>query len=156
MKLIAAGFLIKSHGKYLLGHVTQNESYVYNPTDRLWTIPKGVLNEGETLLECAIRETREETGLDVSQFFPMCGISALDPNFTISTKYKTNHIFLLNDVDGVLYSHEFKCNSLIENKRLPHMNGKPEIDMFMWASREQASQLVHESIRTLFTEQLTD
>jgi 8-oxo-dGTP pyrophosphatase MutT (NUDIX family) len=28
-----------------------------------WDLPKGKLDEGETLLECAVREVREETGL---------------------------------------------------------------------------------------------
>jgi 8-oxo-dGTP pyrophosphatase MutT (NUDIX family) len=31
----------------------------------LWTIPTGALKKGETIRQCAVRECREETGLDV-------------------------------------------------------------------------------------------
>ncbi|GAB3661707.1 NUDIX domain-containing protein [Actinocorallia lasiicapitis] len=31
----------------------------------LWTIPTGGLKKGETITECAVRECREETGIDV-------------------------------------------------------------------------------------------
>jgi predicted NUDIX family NTP pyrophosphohydrolase len=31
-----------------------------------WSIPKGLPDEGETLLEAAVRETREEAGLDLT------------------------------------------------------------------------------------------
>lgn len=31
----------------------------------LWTIPTGGLEKGETIRECAVRECREETGIDV-------------------------------------------------------------------------------------------
>jgi len=34
-----------------------------NKDERAWTIPKGVLEEGETALDAAIREFQEETGL---------------------------------------------------------------------------------------------
>jgi 8-oxo-dGTP pyrophosphatase MutT (NUDIX family) len=44
------------HGRVLLLRRTDNG---------LWTIPTGGLKKGETIRECAIRECREETGIDV-------------------------------------------------------------------------------------------
>jgi len=36
---------------------------VRGAVSHIWSLPKGCINEGETELECAIRETLEETGL---------------------------------------------------------------------------------------------
>jgi ADP-ribose pyrophosphatase YjhB (NUDIX family) len=35
------------------------------PDNDLWTIPTGAVNRGETVAEAAVRECREETGLQV-------------------------------------------------------------------------------------------
>lgn len=150
MKPIAAGFLIRSINKlYLLGHVTQPDSYVFNPKDRLWTIPKGVINEGERLIDCALRETKEETGIDLPSIFNPFDYS-IQPKYTITTKHKVNYIFEFWDTYGTLLDKSIKCESLIENKRFPYMNGKPEIDMFIWVNKEQASQLIQDSLKGLF------
>lgn len=150
MKPIAAGFLIRSaNDLYLLGHVTQPDSYVFNPTDRLWTVPKGVINEGERLIDCAIRETKEETGLDLPALFSPFDYST-PPKYVITTKHKINHIFEFGDTYGTLLNRTIKCESLIENKRFPQMNGKPEIDMFIWANRQQAFQIIQDSLKVLF------
>jgi ADP-ribose pyrophosphatase YjhB (NUDIX family) len=56
----SAGLLLRKEGKILLVH----------PTGSAWegtfSIPKGHLQKGEDARDAAVRETREETGLDVS------------------------------------------------------------------------------------------
>lgn len=37
---------------------------IHRPEQRDWTLPKGKLEPGETGPECALREVKEETGLD--------------------------------------------------------------------------------------------
>lgn len=53
----AASTVVTDHtGRVLLIERTDN---------RLWSIPGGAMEPGETISECAIRETREETGITV-------------------------------------------------------------------------------------------
>ena len=58
---ISAGLVIIQDNKILLEH----------PTNHAWensySIPKGEIEEGEDLLECAIRETEEELGIQLDK-----------------------------------------------------------------------------------------
>lgn len=150
MRPTSAGFLIRSNGMYLLGHATQPDSYQFNPTDRNWTIPKGVMDPGETTIAAAIRETFEETGVNVLLHFKID--LEMKPHCIINTKQKDIVVFLIDDPTGKVMQLDFECKSIIVNKKLPHMNGKPEIDMFMWANRKQAESLVFNSLKILFSE----
>ena len=74
----------------------------------LWALPKGTPDAGETLEETALRETREETGLEVELEEP---ISAIRYFFVHgSTRFnKTVHFYLMRPVGGSveLHDHEF-------------------------------------------------
>lgn len=39
-----------------------------NTVNTIWEIPKGQINKNETLLDCAIREFKEETNIDISKY----------------------------------------------------------------------------------------
>lgn len=58
---ISAGLVIIQNGTVLLGH----------PTGQKWwgtySIPKGMVEEGEDLMTAAIRETREEMGITIDR-----------------------------------------------------------------------------------------
>ena len=51
----------------------------------MWALPGGVMNIGESLPECAVRETREETGFDVE----IIGI--------VGTYTNPRHVFAYDD-----------------------------------------------------------
>ena len=74
----------------------------------LWALPKGTPQAGETLEETALRETREETGLEVEIEQP---ISSIRYFFVRGrTRFaKTVHFFLMRPVGGdlSLHDHEF-------------------------------------------------
>lgn len=59
--LTSAGLLIIQNNKILLVHPTDTPVY------GSYSIPKGKLESGETCLEAAIRETKEETGIKIKE-----------------------------------------------------------------------------------------
>jgi 8-oxo-dGTP pyrophosphatase MutT (NUDIX family) len=61
--LTSAGFLIKSADLYLVCHATNRKPSA--ATDGSWTISKGIVDAGETPIEAAMRELKEETGIDL-------------------------------------------------------------------------------------------
>jgi 8-oxo-dGTP diphosphatase len=64
--ILAAGGIVIDGGQVLVVHRTKHQD---------WTLPKGKLDEGETPLEAALREVREETGYAVNalRFVGACG-----------------------------------------------------------------------------------
>lgn len=59
-KIISCGILLLCNNNILLGHAT-------NSSWKTWNIPKGRLEEGESYLQCAVRETFEETNIWVDE-----------------------------------------------------------------------------------------
>jgi len=55
-KASASVFVLDDSGRVLLLRRADND---------LWTIPTGGIKKGETVAQCAVRECREETGLEV-------------------------------------------------------------------------------------------
>ena len=56
---VVAGVVIKKDGKYLLVQEKQERAY------GLWNLPAGRVDVGDTIEETAIKEAKEEVGLDV-------------------------------------------------------------------------------------------
>ena len=77
--------LIIDDGKLLLGFRTKS------PGRNSWQCPGGLLEAGESVFDCAIRETREETGLHISnlKFGPYTNNYFEDENFHSVTLYVT-------------------------------------------------------------------
>lgn len=70
-----------------------------------WTLPKGTPETGETLEETALREVREETGLQVKITSPLDSI-----HYTFVQRgtriHKTVHYFLMEPVGGDMQDHD--------------------------------------------------
>lgn len=78
---------------------------VHRRSPRLWALPKGTPDAGETVEETALRETREETGLDVEIESPLESIRYFFVRGSIRF-HKTVHFFLMRPVGGALEDHD--------------------------------------------------
>lgn len=56
---VVVGCIVKKDAKYLLVQEAQEKAY------GLWNLPAGHVDKGESLQTAAVREVKEETGLDV-------------------------------------------------------------------------------------------
>jgi 8-oxo-dGTP pyrophosphatase MutT (NUDIX family) len=76
-----------------------------------WTLPKGTPDPGETREETALREVREETGLDVRISRPL---ESIEYWFVQSGTriHKTVHYFLMNPTGGDLARHDHEFESV--------------------------------------------
>ena len=73
-KVIAAGvFLVREDGNILICHPT-------NHAPDFWSIPKGLVDDGEELLAAAIRETFEETNINLARAAKICNDGSVCPD----------------------------------------------------------------------------
>lgn len=151
----SAGFaLLKNDGslKVLLGHSFTGKNPVLE--DRKWGIPKGKQDPGESLLNCAIREFYEETGLKIDKRFYIFGQECKEPQPLIAHSYFTRekgqkvrknlYVFLAYDFLAASKDFEF-----ISKKNL---SGNPELDLFFWCDLDVAQNIVTYSQSNIFAE----
>src|SRR4051812_21020427 len=96
-KIIAGGGIIKNEeGKIL---------FIYRRGK--WDLPKGKLDEGETIEECAVREVEEETGLRNIELGELIGV--------------TNHHYTQDNenIDKETYWYAMKVNG--DQKLVPQL-----------------------------------
>lgn len=74
-KPVSCGFLV------LRGQPV--DSFLLMKHARRWDLPKGHVDEGETELECALRELNEETGITSADI-------EVDPDFQFENRYMVN------------------------------------------------------------------
>lgn len=58
--VVAAGILIDSEGRYLLGQRPEGKPYA-----GYWEVPGGKVEQGESIFQALQRELREELGIDI-------------------------------------------------------------------------------------------
>jgi len=131
-------FIINKESKLLLAHPT-------NHSKNFWSIPKGRIEDGESAIVAAIRETQEEVNVDFkSQFDSDSLVYEEYPIEVYKSKKKSLQPFLVKEVDNpnIDFSvFELKCNSNVPEKE----GGFPEMDDFKWVPIDEAISLVHHS-----------
>jgi len=90
-----------------------------------WSLAKGTPDPGETMAETALREVREETGLDVEMQAPIKSIDYWFAGRGGDVRYhKTVHFYLMVPVGGDTSLHD------------------PEFDVVEWFSSEKALEVL--------------
>jgi len=84
---------------------------VHRRMPRLWALPKGTPNAGEKLEETALRETREETGLQVELEEPLRSINYVFVRGR-TRFHKTVHFYLMRPVGGDLSQHDHEFDEV--------------------------------------------
>jgi len=75
---------------------------------RVWCLPKGLIEKGETAEETALREVKEETGLE-GEIREKIG--EINYNFFRGKRIlKTVHFFLIKYVGGSIRDHDFEAD----------------------------------------------
>lgn len=116
--------IVDAAGQLLLCHVTGTAK---------WDIPKGMRDPGETPLQAARRELREETGLSFEAArFQDLGRFSYRPD-------KQLHLFLLRAGDSLASLEHLVCTSMYEHE----VTGQPtpECDGYRWATRAEIAAL---------------
>jgi 8-oxo-dGTP pyrophosphatase MutT (NUDIX family) len=139
----SCGYLIKCQDRFLLCHSTKPSRRI-SLEDGQWGIPKGGCEENETEIEAAIREVREETGINV-QLYP----HSKEIAHRYSTKNK-HYIIFFCEIKGVdIADIELKCESFV-----PEVN-YPENDDFVWVDWKTAEKIAVKNQKfNLFTEEV--
>lgn len=131
-KVRAAGlFLINREDKILVGHPTNHDP-------NFWSIPKGKIDEGETPLEAAVRETYEET--NVKLFTDLHDFIELG-KFVYRHKKKDIVLYAHFETESAKWDErlDIMCNSNVPEER----GGFPEMDDFKWVTLDEAREILH-------------
>ena len=116
--------VLNTAGQLLLCHVT-NTSH--------WDIPKGMCDPGESTLQAAVREMREEAGIgfDAERFEDLGGF-AYRPD-------KRLHLYLVRAGEELGDLAHLHCTSYFAHPVTGQAT--PETDGFRWAQREEIGRL---------------
>ena len=124
-RLLSCGVIVRRvAGELLLCHAT-GRNY--------WDIPKGVRDEGEASIEAALRELREEAGIELD------GSQLRDAAVHKYLPRKDLHLFILDPPDPAIEIDQCRCST----HYTPRYGNReiPEVDAYRWAPRADVPQL---------------
>lgn len=122
-RVLSCGVIVRRQpGELLLGRASGRD---------YWDIPKGVLDPGETPLEAALRELREEAGIAL----PAEAVRDLGVQRYLSRK--DLHVFVVDPPQPALRIEDCRCSTTYAR----HGREVPEIDAYRWAARDEVPYL---------------
>ncbi len=119
---------------------TTGKILIAKPTNgNIWSFPKGLQDEGETLLETGLRETLEETSLDLTK------IKGVFDDNVYEQVYKTNkkivHLFIFKSSEPIEGVYELECTTSFEFRGKTFL----ENDKFEFIEPENCFGVLHEA-----------
>ena len=124
-KIIAAGGLVTNENKELLMIFRRKK----------WDLPKGKLDDGETIADCAVREVKEETGITDLKQGPFIG--------TTLHEYADNHI----KKNVIKETHWYKMYAKKNAKLIPQE--EEDIEKIIWADKKKIKECLKNSYRNI-------
>jgi 8-oxo-dGTP pyrophosphatase MutT (NUDIX family) len=130
-KTKAAGvFIINKKNELLICHPTKH-------ADNVWSIPKGKIEEGEDAKVAAIRETFEETNIQLPTDSILHELEV--QSYKNGKKSLAGFIFFECENNLDLSTIPLQCNSNVPEEK----GGFPEMDDFKWVNINEAIDLIH-------------
>ena len=133
MKTTCGLFLINKDDELLCVHPTRH------PID-VWSVPKGIVDEGESYLDAAIRETFEETSIILNtdeHIFHSIGEPFVYPSG--KKQLSAHFIFEKQNPELDFDNFNFNCSSFVPE----FLSGFPEVDSFGWVHICKAMDFIH-------------
>jgi len=135
-KLSCGLLVLNEFCELLVGHSTGNA---------IWDLPKGLIDEGEDAMCCALREAKEEFGLE----FAANRLTDLGRHAYYHGK--DLHLFWVQTTTQETKLDDLRCTSLFEH----HLSKQTmlEIDGYAWADEQQLRRRLGASMRRLLLDQ---
>ena len=124
-KRVSCGVIVRrGPGELLLCHAT-GRNY--------WDIPKGVRDDGETSVAAALRELREEAGIELAEH------QVRDAGVFQYLPRKDLHLFILDPPEPDLRIDACRCSTHYTARHGTRQI--PEVDAYRWAARDEVPVL---------------
>lgn len=138
MQLKSAGFLIKNiDGLFLCGKPSNNNFY---------TIPKGQLNQDESIIDAAYRETFEEIGLNLRNIKGTVKYIG-ETTYKVKKDSKTLYMYMFI-AEEELRNYKLECTTFYEDK---YGNTKPELENFRFVEYVELVRITYNSLSKLLS-----
>jgi 8-oxo-dGTP pyrophosphatase MutT (NUDIX family) len=130
--------ILNEDGEVLLAHATETTH---------WDIPKGQPDPGETEIQTALRETREETGLQIDRR------QLLDLGLFSYRHDKNLYLFAARLSRAQADIGSCTCVSMFPRRRDGQLI--PEMDAYRWVAAQDVATYASASLTRLFTHKLS-
>lgn len=122
-KIIAGGGIVENEESKILFQFRRGK----------WDLPKGKLDEGESIEECAVREVEEETGLRNIQLGELIGV--------------TTHYYKEKGVDIEKETHWFAMRVAGEQELVPQL--EEDIMELRWVSENEVEDYLSNTFKNI-------